>query len=59
MSIKNNMKKVSFDLEAVIKDQLEHYCCVNDRLQSQVFREAIKNHLFSANHKSMQRQQVG
>ena len=56
---KDNVKKCSFDLPSIIKDQVEEYCSINDRNQSQVFREAITKYIFSVKHQNMDRQQVG
>ena len=39
---KNKDSMVSFILPIIIKDELEEYCSVSDRTQSQVLREAVK-----------------
>ena len=37
--------KLSFNLPTIIKDELEEYCSVNDRTQSQVLRESVYEYL--------------
>tara|TARA_Y100001949_G_scaffold948_1_gene813 strand:- start:431 stop:595 length:165 start_codon:yes stop_codon:yes gene_type:complete len=39
---KNKDSMVSFILPIIIKDELEEYCSVSDRTQSQVLREAVQ-----------------
>ena len=46
MSYKTNTEsKLSFNLPTIIKDELEEYCSVSDRTQSQVLRESIYEYL--------------
>ena len=46
MSYKTNTEsKLSFNLPTIIKDELEEYCSVSDRTQSQVLRECVYEYL--------------
>ena len=46
MSYKTNTEsKLSFNLPTIIKDELEEYCSVSDRTQSQVLRECLYEYL--------------
>ena len=42
---KNTESMLSFILPTVIKQELEEYCSVSDRTQSQVLREAISSYI--------------
>ncbi len=42
---KNTESMLSFILPTVIKQELEEYCSVSDRTQSQVLRECIYEYL--------------
>jgi hypothetical protein len=55
---KDDERKCSFNLPSIIKDEVEHYCSVNDRNQSQVFREAITKYIFSVKQQNVDRQEV-
>jgi hypothetical protein len=41
----NTENKLSFNLPTIIKDELEEYCSVSDRTQSQVLRECVYEYL--------------
>ena len=41
----NTESKLSFNLPTIIKDELEEYCSVSDRTQSQVLRESVYEYL--------------
>ena len=46
MSYKTNTEsKLSFNLPTIIKDELEEYCSVSDRTQSQVLRKCVYEYL--------------
>ena len=42
---KNTESMLSFILPTVIKQELEEYCSVSDRTQSQVLRESVYEYL--------------